>query len=87
MRPRNWMAPFLLFCALSLMGCEKSREQVKLVQVKPDIPMNLYYCPEEPTKPIVATQRTVALIILDFQEALATCQENLRAIREIVERK
>jgi hypothetical protein len=50
----------------------------------PEIPQNLLSLNEAPSRPMAgATQKNVALIIADFQEALGACNADKAAIAAI----
>ena len=81
MRSLKTTAPLLLCCGMLLTGCQ-SPTVTKLTQVPPaPLPAELTTWQESPEKPPPdATQKTAALILTDFQEALADCRRKLEAV-------
>jgi hypothetical protein len=76
-------ALWLLCFAVSLTGCQ-ARPVTKLTQVKQTIPAELLQCHDHPLRPGPnATQRTVALILDEYGEALDDCKRKLGAVSEI----
>lgn len=75
------MALSLACCAAFLTACQSSTV-TKLAQIPPSpAPVALTTCQDGPERPpLEATQKAVALILVDFQEALADCKRKLAAL-------
>ena len=88
MRHNLTMVPWLLYCGASLTACQNQAVLPKLVELPPPaVPQRLLERCASPTRPPPgATQRDAALVITDFQEALAACNADKDAIAEIVAR-
>lgn len=85
MRQRLKTALSPLFCAACLTACTSAPPQLVRMPVTLDIPGHMFHCQDGPYDPGPdATQRDVALMILDYEEALAACKAKLKAVQDIV---
>lgn len=81
------MVRSLPFCAISLTACQNAPSQVQIVTLPlPPLPASLLLPSKGPHRPPTdATQRTAALVIADFAEALAACNADKDALARIFE--
>lgn len=82
----NMMALWLLCCASSLSACQTPQVQTQVVEIPPPaVPGALLAATLGPFKPAPGgTQKTAALVIEDFTEALAACNADKAAIAQIL---
>ena len=87
MRPWTMIARLLQFCAISLTACQRVPPQVQIVTLPlPPLPASLLLANKGPHRPPApATQRTAALVIANFAEALAACNADKEALARIFE--
>ena len=87
MRPRA-MTALLPLCLLApLQGC--ANPQTRLVERKPaTTPLSFLQCPDKPNPPGPdGTQKSVALYIVDINEAYDDCKARMSALYEVVRPK
>lgn len=77
---------FAALSTLSLMACaDIPAPVVREVPFVPDVPPELFACPGAPQPPADgATQRDVAVYILDLHEAHADCRADLGAVEQVL---
>lgn len=66
------------------MGCAETTTQIRNVYIVPEIPKELLECPERPVVPEPASDRSVALWVLDLSEAHAECKDDLTTVGDIL---
>lgn len=77
---------WLLFCAISLTGCQSPRTQTQFVEMSPPpIPAELLLPTPGPYRPgPLATQKDAADVINTFDAALAACNADKAAVAAIL---
>jgi hypothetical protein len=72
--------------AAVLTGCAATTDpEVRVVEVRPEVPASLLSCQPEPEPPESGTQRDVARFVLDLAEAGADCRGKLNAVRGMLD--
>jgi hypothetical protein len=72
----------LIFCGMLLTACAEAPRGVRVELVQ--IPEAMLTCPTEPKVPdSVATQRDVALYILDLRNYGQACESRLLAVKQL----
>jgi hypothetical protein len=67
-----------------LTACAGNSPQIRTIS--PSIPADLFYCPQRPDSPSkAATQRDVALFVLDLAAAHDGCRAQLRRLHELLD--
>ena len=84
MPPRPMTLPWLLCCAALSTGC--GPEPLTELRIeRPEVPAGLLTCAPEPAvPPPEATQRDVALYLLDLGAAYDDCRGRLEAVRGLL---
>lgn len=72
-------ACFLLLATLCA-ACESSPPRLLV----PEVPANLWELPPEPVIPEKATERAVAIFLIEQEHARAVCYGNLLTVRDIL---
>lgn len=77
---------WLLFCAISLTGCQSPRIQTRVVEIlPPPIPAELLLPTSGPYRPgPTATQKDAADVVNTFEASLAACNADKAAVAAIL---
>lgn len=83
--PRN-PAPWILLSCVLLSGCGTDPPPMvtEVKYIRQQVPAQLLDCAAQPVPPRVASQRDVALYLLDLAEAGEDCRSKLDAVRGVV---
>lgn len=77
-------AIFSVLAALLSAGCAGAPGET--VYLRPKAPARLLDCPARPEPPAeAATQRSVAVYLIDLAAAHAACRDRLRALRRLID--